>query len=87
MAVDDTTSVEEATMAMATIAVATVAIATIAWATVAMATMAATAINVAQTKEAYREATVEEVKKDIKAFDKRNAMSTTNQDASLTSMP
>jgi hypothetical protein len=43
-----------------------------------MATMAATAINVAQTKEAYREATVKEVEKDIKASDKKNATSATN---------
>jgi hypothetical protein len=54
MAADDTTSVEEAIMAMAitamatvAMAMATVAIATIAWATVAMATMAATIITVA----------------------------------------
>jgi hypothetical protein len=52
-----------------------------------MATIAATAINVAQTREAYREATVEEVKEDIKASDKRNATSATNQDAGPTSMP
>jgi hypothetical protein len=69
MAADDTTSVEEATMAMATMAVATVAIATMAWATVAMATMAATTI---------REATVKEAEKDTKVFNKRNAMSITN---------
>jgi hypothetical protein len=87
MAADDTTSVEEATMAIAIIAVATVATAITAWAIVAMATMAATAINVAQTREAYKEATVEEVEEDIKAFDKRNTMSATNQDAGLTSMP
>jgi hypothetical protein len=52
-----------------------------------MATMAATAINVAQTREACREATVKEVEKDTKASDKRNAMSATNQDASPTSIP
>ena len=77
MAADDTTSVEEATMAMATMA----------WATVAMATMAATIITVAQTREAYGEATVEEVEEDTKASDKRNAMSATNQDAGPTSIP
>jgi hypothetical protein len=77
MAAADTTSVKEVTIAMATIAVATVA----------MATIAAITITVAQTREAYGEATVEEVEKDIKAFDKRNATSATNQDAGLTSMP
>jgi uncharacterized protein YqgV (UPF0045/DUF77 family) len=77
MAADNTTSVEEATMAMAITAMATVA----------MATMAAITITVAQTKEAYREATVKEVEKDIKAFDRRNAMSATNQDTSPTSIP
>jgi hypothetical protein len=85
MAADDTTSVEEATIATATIAVATVAIATIAWATVTMATMAATATTVAQTREAYKKATVQ-VKGDTKAFDRRNATSVTNQDAGLTSI-
>jgi hypothetical protein len=85
MAADDITSVKEATIAMAitaiatvAMAIATVAIATMAWATVAMAIMAATIITVAQTREAYREATVEEVKENIKAFDKRNATSVTN---------
>jgi fatty acid desaturase len=87
MAADDTTSVEEATMAMAIIAVATVAIATMAWATVAMATMAATIITVAQTREAYGEATVEEAEEDTKAFNKRNATSVTNRDAGSTSIP
>jgi hypothetical protein len=87
MAADDTTSVKEATMAMATMAVATVAIATMAWATVAMATMAAIIITVAQTREAYKEATVEEAKKDTKAFNKRNVTFATKQDAGLTSMP
>jgi hypothetical protein len=87
MAAADTTSVEEAIIAMATIAVATVATATMAWATVAMATIAAITITVAQTREAYGEATVKEVEEDTKASDKRNAMSATNQDASLTSMP
>jgi hypothetical protein len=101
MAADDTTSVEEATIAMAitamatvaiamatvAMAMATVAIATMAWATVAMAIMAATIITVAQTREAYREATVEEVEEDTKAFNRRNAMSATNQDAGLTSIP
>jgi hypothetical protein len=52
-----------------------------------MATMAAIIITVAQTREAYKEATVEEVKKDTKAFNRRNAMSVTNQDAGLTSIP
>jgi hypothetical protein len=56
-------------------------------ATIAMATMAAITITVAQTREAYREATVEEVEEDIKASNKRNATSATNQDAGLTSMP
>jgi hypothetical protein len=69
MAADDTTSVEEATMATATIAVATVAMATMAWATVAMATVAAITI---------REATVEEAKEDIKAFNRRNVTYATN---------
>jgi hypothetical protein len=78
MAADDTTSVEEATIAMATIAVATVAMATMAWATMAMATMAATTI---------REATKEEAKKDTKAFNRRNATYATNQDASPISTP
>jgi hypothetical protein len=85
MAADDITSVKEATMAMAitamatvVIAMATVAIATMAWAIVAMATMAATIITVAQTREAYGEATVEEVEEDTKAFNRRNATSATN---------
>jgi hypothetical protein len=43
-----------------------------------MATIAAIIITVAQTREAYREATVKKVKKDIKAFDKRNTTSATN---------
>jgi hypothetical protein len=71
IAAADITSVKEATMA---------------WATVAMATMAAIIITVAQTRVAYGEATVEEVKEDIKAFNKRNATSATNQDAGLTSI-
>jgi hypothetical protein len=54
---------------------------------VAIATMAAIIITVAQTREAYKEATVEEVKKDIKAFNRRNATFVTNQDADLTSIP
>jgi hypothetical protein len=87
IAAPDTTSVEEATIAMATIAVAIVATATMAWATVAMATMAATIITVAQTREAYKEATVEEAEKDTKAFNKRNATSATNRDAGPTSIP
>jgi hypothetical protein len=78
MAADDTTSVEEATMAMATITVATVAMATMAWATVAVATMAAITIG---------EATREEAKEDTKAFNRRNATYATNQDAGLTSTP
>jgi hypothetical protein len=45
---------------------------------VAMAIIAAIIITVAQTKEAYKEATVKEVKEDIKAFNKRNATSVTN---------
>jgi hypothetical protein len=49
---------------------------------VAIATIAAITIIAAQT----REATVKKVKKDIKAFDKRNATSATNLDASLTNM-
>jgi uncharacterized protein YqgV (UPF0045/DUF77 family) len=77
MAADDIISVEEAILAMAITATATVA----------MATIAAITITVAQTREAYREATVEEVKKDIKAFDRRDATSATNQDAGLTSIP
>jgi hypothetical protein len=87
MAADDTTSVEEATMAMAITAMATVAIATMAWATVVMATMAAIIITVAQTREAYGEATVEEVEEDTKAFNRRNATFATNQDAGPTSIP
>jgi hypothetical protein len=43
-----------------------------------MATIAAIIITVAQTREAYREAIVKEVEKDIKAFDRRNAMFVTN---------
>jgi hypothetical protein len=84
MAADDTTSVEVATMAMAITAMATVAM---AMATVAIATMAATIITVAQTREAYGEATVEEVEEDTKAFNRRNATSATNQDAGPTSIP
>jgi hypothetical protein len=42
---------------------------------------------VAQTREAYKKATVKEVKEDIKAFDRRNATSATNQDADSTSIP
>jgi hypothetical protein len=68
IAADNTTSVKEAIIAMATIAVATVA----------MATMAATIITVAQTREAYKKATVKEAKEDTKAFNKRNATSITN---------
>jgi hypothetical protein len=34
-----------------------------------------------------REATREEAEKDTKAFNKKNAMYTTNQDAGLTSIP
>jgi hypothetical protein len=52
-----------------------------------MATMAAIIIIIAQTREAYRKATIEEAKKDTKAFNKRNATFVTNLDASLTSMP
>jgi hypothetical protein len=76
IAADDTTSVEEGTMATATIAAATVA----------MATTAAIATTVAQTREAYKKATVQ-VKRDIKAFNRRKATFVTNQDASLTSIP
>jgi hypothetical protein len=43
-----------------------------------MAIIAAITITVAQTREAYKEATVKKVKKDIKAFNKRNAMSVIN---------
>jgi hypothetical protein len=56
---------------------AIMAMATMAVATVAMATMAAIII---------REATVKKAKKDTKAFNRRNAMSATNQDAGLTSI-
>jgi hypothetical protein len=69
MAADDTTSIEEAIIAMVTMAVAIVAMATMAWATVAMATMAAITI---------REAIKEEAEEDIKAFNRRNAMYITN---------
>jgi hypothetical protein len=93
MAADDITSVAEATMAMAitamatvAMAMATVAMATRVWAIVAMTIMAATTITMAQTREAYGEATAEEVKEDIKAFDRRNATSATNQNAGLTSI-
>jgi hypothetical protein len=86
MAADDTTSVEEATIATATIAAATVAMATIAWATVVITTIAATATTVAQTREAYEKAIVQ-VEGDIKAFNRRNATSATNQDAGPTSIP
>jgi hypothetical protein len=48
-----------------------------------MTTIAAITITAAQTKEA----TVKKVKEDIKASNKRNATSATNQDASLTSIP
>jgi hypothetical protein len=51
-----------------------------------MAIIAATTNTVAQTKESYREATMEKVEKDTKAFDTKNAMSITNQDAGLTSI-
>jgi hypothetical protein len=51
-----------------------------------MTIMAATATTVAQTGEAYEKATVQ-VKGDIKAFNRRNATSVTNQDAGLTSIP
>jgi hypothetical protein len=43
-----------------------------------MATIAATIITVAQTREAYGKATVEEVEEDTKAFNRRNATSATN---------
>jgi uncharacterized membrane protein len=52
-----------------------------------MATIAAIIIIIAQTREAYKEATVEKAKKDIKASNKRNTMSVTNKDAGLTNMP
>jgi hypothetical protein len=52
-----------------------------------MAIMAATIITVAQTREAYKEATVKKAEEDTKAFNKRNTTSATNQDASLTSIP
>jgi hypothetical protein len=52
--------------------------ATMAWATVAMATIAATTIG---------EATSEEAEEDTKAFNRRNAMYATNQDAGPTSIP
>jgi hypothetical protein len=52
-----------------------------------MAIIAAITITVAQTSEAYRKATVKKVKKDIKASDKRNAMSVTNQNTGLTNIP
>jgi hypothetical protein len=48
-----------------------------------MATIAAITITAAQT----REATIEKVKKNTKASNKRNAMSATNQDAGPTSIP
>jgi hypothetical protein len=57
---------------------ATIAMATMAVATVAMTTIAATTIG---------EATVKEAEKDTKAFNRRNAMSATNQDAGSTSIP
>jgi hypothetical protein len=47
-----------------------------------MATMAAITITAAQT----REAVMKKAEKDIKAFNKRNATSVTNKDASLTNM-
>jgi hypothetical protein len=53
------------------------ATAIIAAATVAIATMAAIATTVAQTREAYKKATMQ-VKGDIKAFNRRNATSATN---------
>jgi hypothetical protein len=87
MAADDTTSVEEATIAMAIIAMATVAMAIMAMATVVIPTIAAATTTVAQTREAYGDATVEEVEEDIKPFDRRNATSVTNQDAGPASIP
>jgi hypothetical protein len=54
---------------------------------VATATITAIIITVAQTREAYRKAIVEKAEEDTKAFNKRNTMSITNLDASLTSMP
>jgi hypothetical protein len=44
----------------------------------AMATIAAIIITVAQTKEAYKEATMKKVEKGIKAFNKKNATAVTN---------
>jgi hypothetical protein len=52
-----------------------------------MAIIAATIITVAQTREAYREATVEEAEEDTKAFNRRNVTFATNQDTGLTSIP
>jgi hypothetical protein len=43
-----------------------------------MAIMAATIITMAQTREAYKKATVKKVKENIKASDKRNATFVTN---------
>jgi ribosomal protein S21 len=52
-----------------------------------MATITAIIITVAQTREAYEKATVKKVKKDTKAFNRRNATFATNQDADSTSIP
>jgi hypothetical protein len=43
-----------------------------------MAIIAAIIITMAQTREAYKEAIAKKVKKDTKAFNRRNATSITN---------
>jgi hypothetical protein len=43
-----------------------------------MTIIAAITITVAQTREAYKKATIEEVKDNIKAFNKRNTTFATN---------
>jgi hypothetical protein len=45
---------------------------------VAMATITVIIITVAQTREAYKKATVKKVKDDIKAFSRRNITFVTN---------
>jgi hypothetical protein len=76
MAADNIISIKEATIAIAIIAMATIV----------MATIAAIITTVAQTRETYKKATVK-IKKDIKASNRRNTMSATNQNAGLTNIP
>jgi hypothetical protein len=43
-----------------------------------MAIIAAITVTMAQTKEAYKKAIIKKVKKDIKAFNRKNTMFITN---------